>query len=53
MILLNIILNAVSPQLKKQILDSIKGLSPSTAPPFAEWDDFAIRLLHTLFDIKD
>ena len=53
MILLRILLNSISPQLKNKILVFIKSLKP--APPVFdnEWDEFAVKLLFTIFDIKD
>jgi len=53
MILLNIILNSVSPPFKNKILNFIKSLKSSIAPSDPEWDQFAVKLLCTLFEIKD
>ncbi len=53
MILLNILLNAVSPPFKNKILVFIKSLKQDFSNSNNEWDQFACKLLYTLFDIKD
>lgn len=53
MIFINILLNNVSPKFKKKILDFIKSLKPTFSNSTNEWDSFSVKLLFTLFDVKD
>ncbi len=53
MILLNILLNAVSPPFKNKILNFIKSLKQDIDSSSTEWDQFSVKLLYSLFDIKD
>ncbi|NVM55343.1 MAG: hypothetical protein HWN66_16670 [Candidatus Helarchaeota archaeon] len=53
MVLLRIILNEVSPQLRNDILAFIRSLKQDLPTPPNEWDEFAVKLLYTLFEIED
>ncbi|MBA7628011.1 hypothetical protein ES703_35481 [subsurface metagenome] len=53
MVFIKILLNSISPQLKKKIIDFIKSLKPSPPVYTNEWDEFAIKILFSIFDIKD
>ena len=48
-----ILLNSVSPPFKNKILVFIKSLKQDFLTSDNEWDQFAVKLLYTLFDIKD
>lgn len=49
--ILNILLNAISPQLKHKVITFIKSLKDDITDSSSEWDQFAVKLLYTLFDI--
>ncbi len=53
MTLIRILLNSISPQLKAKIINFIKSLKPTPPNYSNEWDEFAINILFTLFEIKD
>ncbi len=50
---INILLNNVSPKFKNKILAFIKSLKPEFSSSTNEWDSFSVKLLYTLFNIKD
>ena len=51
--LLNILLNAVSPPFSNKIKVFIKSLKQDFSNSNNEWDQFAVKILYTLFEIKD
>ncbi len=53
MIFIKILLNAISPQLRTKIINFIKSLKPTPPVYVNEWDEFAIKVLFSIFDIKD
>lgn len=53
MVLIKIIFNFISPQLKNKIIDFIKSLKQNPPNYANEWDEFTVKLLFTIFEIQD
>lgn len=53
MILINLLLGKISFDLKNKIISFIKSLESTFSTSSNEWDQFVVKLLFTIFSIKD